>query len=278
MRYVAYRTGFESGDGGVVVGVLDPSGAAIAPIAPIADFYADPSSFLRAAPTGAAVPREQVRTVPPVPAGARVLCLGLNYRAHAAESGAEPPSRPTVFGRFTSTLCCDGDPVAVPPAEGRLDWEAELVAVLGAGLRSASPAEAQRAVLGFTCGNDLSARGFQMATSQWTLGKNTPGSAPIGPEVVTADELGDHTKLHIGCTVNGAVMQSASTADMIFGVAESLAYISGAMDLHPGDLLFTGTPEGVGFTREPPVFLVPGDTVTVEIEGIGTLTNTIVGA
>jgi 2-keto-4-pentenoate hydratase/2-oxohepta-3-ene-1,7-dioic acid hydratase in catechol pathway len=216
--------------------------------------------------------------VPPVPTTSRILCLGLNYLKHAEEQGDELPSTPTVFARYRSTLTGHLTEVPIPSDDDRFDWEGELAVIIGRPLKDAAPEEAEAAILGYTCFNDLSSRGYQWATSQWTLGKNADKSGPIGPVVVTPDELGDPYKLKIETRVNGATMQSGSTSDMMFRAPETISYISRTMTLLPGDVLSTGTPDGVGFARTPPIYLKGGDTVEVEIEGIGILSNRIVAS
>jgi 2,4-diketo-3-deoxy-L-fuconate hydrolase len=270
MRLFAYDH-----DGTRWMGVL--VGEEVAPLASVVDFYADTEGHLAKAaePGGGRRPVDDLVPVPPVPETARVLCVGVNYRAHATEAAVDVSAVPTVFARWPSTLVGDGTPVPLPAAEPRLDWEGELAAILKAPLRGATEAEAEAAILGYTCFSDLSTRGFQMATSQWTLGKNGDATGPIGPVIVTPDELGDPYALHLETRVNGKAMQSASTGDMIFRAPAVLAFASGAMTLRPGDVLATGTPEGVGFSRNPPIFLQPGDEVEVDIERIGVLRNRI---
>jgi 2,4-diketo-3-deoxy-L-fuconate hydrolase len=265
---------FDDGDGPTMGRVIDGN---VTPLGPLDDFYADLTAGRRLAadPPAERRPLGTLHLLPPVPSTCRVVCVGVNYRRHADEASVSLSGVPTIFARFTSTLIGHDATVSLPPGEPRLDWEGELAAIVGAPLSGADAATAAQAVLGYTCFNDLSARGYQMATSQWTLGKNSDRSGPTGPELVTADELGDPYSLHLETRRNGEVMQSASTADMIFRVGEVLAYISGSMSLRPGDLLATGTPEGVGFTRTPPVLLGPGDVVEVEIERIGVLRTTI---
>ncbi len=214
--------------------------------------------------------------VPPVPTTSRILCLGLNYLKHAEEQGDELPSTPTIFARYRSTLTGHLTEVPIPSDDDRFDWEGELAVIIGKPLKNATPEEAEAAILGYTCFNDLSARGYQWATSQWTLGKNADRSGPIGPVVVTPGELGDPYKLNIETRVNGITMQSGNTSDMVFRAPETISHISRIMTLLPGDVLSTGTPDGVGFTRRPPIYLKDGDNVEVEIEGIGILSNYIV--
>src|SRR5262249_51935543 len=182
------------------------------------------------------------------------------------------------WGGGPSRLRVSGPPVPVPPREDHLDWEGELAAVLGRHLRDATVEQAREAIFGYSCFNDLTARGFQRASRQWTLGKNADHSAPIGPWLVTADEIPAPDRLRILTRVNGEVVQDGSTGDQIFSAAEIAAYASGCMTLRPGDVIATGTPAGVGFTRQPPRYLRPGDTVEVEIDQIGRLVTPIIPA
>lgn len=250
----------------------------ITPLCPVDDFYGDVEGWLQRARGlhADALRLDEVPLVPPVPATAKVLCVGLNYRSHADEANLELPGAPNIFARWPSTLVPPGIPVPVPPAEDGLDWEGELAVVVGRRLVSSTLEAARDATLGFTCFNDLSARKFQMAASQWALGKNADRSGPIGPTIVTTDELPDVSSLLLETRVNGEVVQSAKTDQMIFKPDEVLAYASGCLTLEPGDVLATGTPDGVGFLRSPPWLLGPGDTVEVDIESIGTLRNPIV--
>ncbi|HEX3605565.1 MAG TPA: fumarylacetoacetate hydrolase family protein, partial [Candidatus Dormibacteraeota bacterium] len=211
----------------------------------------------------------------PVPATAKVICAALNYASHAAETGGRVSEHPNLFARWAATLVPAGVPVPVPRTEPGLDWEVELAVVVGAPLIDVGPDEVAAGVLGYTVFNDLSARAHQQASRQWALGKNSDRSGPVGSTIVTADSL-DAAGLHLETRVNGEVMQSGSTADMIFSIAELLAYASRTITLRPGDLIATGTPPGVGFVREPPVFLVPGDVVEVEVEGIGMVRTPVV--
>jgi 2-keto-4-pentenoate hydratase/2-oxohepta-3-ene-1,7-dioic acid hydratase in catechol pathway len=245
------------------------------------DFWASPDRILTDAATSPDVPAvlslEQVTQVPIVPAGARVLCVGLNYRAHAAEGGFTVPEWPTIFGRFTSSLTVGGVPVPVPANEPGLDWEGEIAAYVGSPLVDADPDTARKAVLGYSTFNDITARRAQKLTAQWTLGKNGDNSGPMGP-LVTADEVGDlRDGLRLRTRVNGVTVQGASTADMIFDVGSLLSLISHTMTLQPGDVIATGTPEGVGYVRNPPWLLGDGDVVEVEVDKLGTLRTPIGG-
>lgn len=261
-------------NGDVWIAVETASG--IAPVMPVADFYADTVGGIAHALQKTARDTEELPAAMFVPATAKVLCAGLNYVNHAAESRKELPSHPDVFARWASTLSMDGAPVPVPHNEPGLDWEGELAAVIGVELKNATPEEVEAGILGFTCLNDLSARYHQRATAQWAIGKNADASAPLGPVLVTADEIADPYALSIRTRVNGQTMQDGTTADMIFRVGRIGAYASETMTLRPGDVISTGTPQGVGSARRPPVFLTGGDVVEVEIHGIGTLTTPIV--
>ncbi|MGW1146207.1 fumarylacetoacetate hydrolase family protein [Streptomyces sp. NPDC002454] len=276
MRLIGFHEGGERW-----IAAVGPEGT-VSRIATADAFYRDPAAALaeaRRAP--AAFEPHPERAAPTVPATAKVLCVGLNYREHAEEADARVPEHPTVFGRWESTLVCDGEAVPVPEVEPGLDWEGELAVVIGERLTDASEESALRGVLGFTCFNDISARQRQFHTTQWTLGKNPDRSGPIGPVLVTADEWGGPegwSGRRLTTRLNGEVVQSGDTADMIFSVGRILSYISRTTTLAPGDVVATGTPAGVGFVRTPPRLLVPGDVVEVEIDGIGVLRNPVVGA
>jgi 2-keto-4-pentenoate hydratase/2-oxohepta-3-ene-1,7-dioic acid hydratase in catechol pathway len=250
----------------------------VAALASLRDFYADVPGWLRrgAASTGeASRPLAGLTLIPPVPETAKVVCAALNYASHAAETGGRLPDHPNLFARWAATLVPGGTPVPVPRTEPGLDWEVELAVVVGAPLIDVTPEQVAAGVLGYTVFNDLSARVHQRTSRQWALGKNSDRSGPVGSTIVTADSL-DAGSLHLETRVNGQVMQSGSTADMIFSVAELLSYASRTITLRPGDLIATGTPPGVGFVRDPPILLVPGDVVEVEVEGIGSVRTPIV--
>jgi 2,4-diketo-3-deoxy-L-fuconate hydrolase len=267
-------TAFDEDGAAVMAVVLDD---VLEPLCPVAEFYADVERWMDAAAsvTSGSVARVDRQEVPAVPPTAKVLCVGLNYQAHAAEGGRDVPPHPNVFARWASTLVADGATIPLPVEEPRLDYEAELVAVIGAELSGADPAVAAAGILGYACGNDVTARGYQHRTSQWGLGKNADRSAPIGP-LVTPDELGPLDDLAIVCRLNGTEVQRSRLGRMIFPPDEIISYASGCLTLHPGDVIYTGTPEGVGFRRDPPLFMGDGDVVEVAIEGIGSLSNRIV--
>ena len=213
---------------------------------------------------------------PVVTGGDKILCIGLNYMQHAKECNLPLPPAPVLFNKFSNALAADGDCVKLEPAYQEYDYEAELVAVIGKPARDVSEEEALNYVFGYTCGNDLSTRDLQFARSnQWLLSKTFDGFAPIGPVVVTADAI-DPNNLAISSTVNGELRQNSNTSDMIFNTAQIIADLSRHFTLMPGDLIFTGTPQGVmhGYPKDQKNWLKPGDAVTVTIEGIGTLHNT----
>ena len=269
MRLIGYLV-----DGVPTIGAVQQD--LVAPLASVEEFYADVDAVLaRASRASGSVRLDEVSQVPPVPRSAKVLCVGLNYQGHAAEARMTVPPYPTVFARWASTLVVDGDVLSVPPSEPGLDWEVELAAVIGRRTSLADRGTALASVLGYTVFNDVSAREHQMHTTQWTLGKNADRTGPIGPVVVTPDEIGDLQTLHLQTRVNGEVMQSACTKDMIFSVSDIIAYITETITLEPGDVVATGTPEGVALARTPQQYLTGGDVVEVEIDRIGTLRNPV---
>jgi len=219
----------------------------------------------------------KVELLQPLRHPGKVICVGLNYRDHASESGHKPPEFPTLFARFASSLVGPSDPIVRPVDSTQLDYEGELVAVIGKAGRRISKASALDHVAGYSIFNDGSVRDFQLRTPQWTLGKNFDGTGAFGPVFVTADALPPGAGgLKIETRLNGKVMQSASTDDLIFDVATLVADISAGISLEPGDLIVTGTPSGVGAARKPPVFMKAGDVCEIEIERIGILRNAIV--
>ncbi|GIP22526.1 fumarylacetoacetate hydrolase family protein [Paenibacillus sp. J22TS3] len=221
---------------------------------------------------------EQIRYAPCVPNSRKIICIGLNYRRHAEESGMNPPEEPLLFSKFSNALAAHQEDIELPAESRQVDYEAELGIVIGRKVRNISKEDALSAVFGYCCANDLSARDLQFRSSQWLLGKSCDGFAPCGPYLITADEVPSPNKLEIRTLVNGEVRQSSNTSDMIFHCDEIISYISRHMTLEPGDLILTGTPEGVimGLPESERVWLRDGDTVTVEIEGLGSLTNRLV--
>ena len=212
---------------------------------------------------------------PPIDLPSKIICVGLNYRDHAEEQGAPLPERPILFAKWPNTLGGPGDAIVVPSISTKVDYEAELGVVIGSRVRGVSKENALEAVRGYLCLNDVSARDLQFADGQWTRGKSPDTFCPVGPQLVPASEVPDPQALAIRAILNGEVMQDSSTANMVFGVAEVIEFITQAITLEPGDLIATGTPAGVGAFRDPPVFMQPGDEVTIEIEGLGALTNPV---
>lgn len=227
---------------------------------------------------GKPFPADGVRILAPVPRPGKVICVGLNYADHAAESGAPIPEEPVIFNKFSTSVCGHLDPIVLPRISSQVDYEAELVVVIGRGGRYLAEESALEHVAGYCCGHDVSARDWQLGKpgKQWLLGKTFDTFAPYGPHLVTADEVGDPGNLGIQLRLNGQTMQSSSTQQLIFSIPKLLAYISRVCILEPGDVVFTGTPPGVGMARKPPVFLKPGDEVEVEVERLGTLRNPVV--
>jgi 2-keto-4-pentenoate hydratase/2-oxohepta-3-ene-1,7-dioic acid hydratase in catechol pathway len=218
--------------------------------------------------------RDAVKLLAPVPNPSKMIAIGLNYRDHAREQGVPIPDRPIIFAKFPTSVIGPGDTIAWDPAlTQQVDYEAELAFVIGKTARNVAEKDAITYVAGYTCANDVSARDLQFGDRQWVRGKSLDTFCPLGPLLVTADEIPDPQNLAVRAILNNQVMQDSSTAEMIFGVAELVAFISRAFTLLPGDVVLTGTPHGVGVFRDPPLFLKDGDRVVVEIERIGCLEN-----
>ena len=231
----------------------------------------------RARSTGDAIsPLAEVQLGPVVADPSKIVCIGLNYRDHAEETGQALPDVPTVFAKYPNVLVGAGEPIVAPRGSEQVDYEAELAFVIGRRARHVSEERAAEHVAGYTIFNDVTARDVQRRTPQWTLGKSFDTFGPLGPALVTPDEVPDPHALEIRLEVDGEVLQSSTTAGMIFQVPRLIAHLSAVMTLEPGDVVSTGTPAGVGFVRNPPRFLRPGQTVRIEIEGLGTLENPVV--
>ena len=214
---------------------------------------------------------------PVVPNPSKVFCLGLNYEHHIRETARELPKHPTLFAKFADALAGPRDPIVLPTASKAVDWEGELVIVVGRAVRHATGDEAAAAIAGFAVGNDVSMRDWQMRTMQWLQGKTWERSSPVGPALVTADEVGGpEPDLLLRVTVDDEVVQEARTGDLLFKPVYTVSYVSTIVTLKPGDLIFTGTPGGVGAARQPPRFLRPGEVVRTSIEGVGELVNEFV--
>ena len=218
-----------------------------------------------------------VEVLPPLPAPGKIVCIGLNYADHSAESGFKVPDYPTVFGRFASSLIGHEAPIVRPRVSEQLDYEGEFVAVIGAGGRDIPKEHALDHIAAYSLFNDASIRDYQFKAPQWTVGKNFDGTGAFGPWLVTADELPPGCQgLRLQTRLNGAVVQSASTNELVFDVATLVTVLSEAFTLEPGDVIVTGTPSGVGLARKPPLWMKPGDVCEVELEGIGILRNPVV--
>jgi 2-keto-4-pentenoate hydratase/2-oxohepta-3-ene-1,7-dioic acid hydratase in catechol pathway len=227
-------------------------------------------------PAGEEVTLSEVTLLVPVPRPGKIICIGLNYRAHAIEGGFAIPEYPAVFMRGPTSLVDPGADMIYPQVSDQLDYEAELAVVIGTTATNVDAANALDHVAGYSCFNDGSVRNYQRLSTQWTMGKNFDRTGGFGPELVTPDELPPGASgLRIVSRLNGDIMQDSNTSDMIFDVATLVATLSQAMTLEPGDVIATGTPSGVGYARKPPVFMRPGDVTEIEIEGIGTLRNGI---
>ncbi|HEY3684068.1 MAG TPA: fumarylacetoacetate hydrolase family protein [Streptosporangiaceae bacterium] len=224
---------------------------------------------------GAALPLDDVRLAPPVRRPEKIICLGRNYRAHAEEGGGSVPAAPELFAVFANTLIGHRAPIVLPRVSTRIDYEAELAVVIGSRARDVPADRALGHVAGYTILNDVTARDYQSKTSQWFQGKGLDTFSPTGPWLVTADEVPDPQSLRIRLAIGERVLQDAVTSEMIYPVAETIAYVSRLMTLEPGDIIATGTPEGVGNARKPPVYLRDGDTVRITIDAIGTLENPV---
>jgi len=211
----------------------------------------------------------------PIERPGKIVCVGLNYRDHAEEQGAELPAAPLLFAKWTTALVGPGEPIVIPPIVGKADYEAELGVVVGERVKGVSKENAFEAVRGYLCANDVSARDLQFGDGQWTRGKSPDTFCPVGP-MTPRDEVSDPHALRIRAIVSGEVLQDSTTANLIFGIDEVIAYASQTTTLEPGDLILTGTPAGVGVFRDPQRLLQPGDEVTIEIDGLTSLTNPVV--
>ncbi len=220
-------------------------------------------------------PREDVRFLPPIPDPEKIICIGLNYRDHAEEQSRSLPQNPLIFAKFSSSLIGYDDEIKLPAISQKVDPEAELCVVMLESGKELSLERAREAIAGYTIGNDVSARDLQFSDKQWVRGKSCDTFAPCGPFLVTEDEIGDPHQLKIELSVNGKVQQSSNTQNLIFDCYTLVSYISQSITLKTGDLIFTGTPGGVGVFRKPPVFLKAGDVVEISIEKIGTLRNPV---
>jgi acylpyruvate hydrolase len=226
-----------------------------------------------ARPAAAPVPLAEADFAPVVTSPSKIICVGLNYRTHIAETGREMPQYPTLFTKFAETLMGPADDLVIPSVSEKVDWEVELAVVVGAPVYRATAQQASAAIAGYATSNDVSMRDWQRRTLQWTAGKIFERSTPVGPFLVTPDEVDHASDLEIRCEVDGTVMQRARTSDLLFRPADVIAYTSQAITLRPGDLILTGTTGGVGDARKPPVYLKPGQVLRTYVEGLGECVN-----
>lgn len=281
MRFILYRR-----EGEVAVGALrgaslfGPKAQSTQPADLQALLTAGPDAMRQAYDTllkGEEVDMSKIEYLPPLPSPEKIICVGLNYKDHAKESGFEVPKYPALFGRFPSSLIGHGAPIVRPKVSEQLDYEGELVAIIGKAGRNIPKERALEHVAGYSIFNDASIRDYQFKSAQWMVGKNFDSTGAFGPVFVTADELEPGAKgLRLTTRLNGVALQNASTSDMIFDVATQVSLLSDAMLLKPGDVFVTGTPSGIGIARDPKILMKPGDVCEVEIEGIGLLSNPVV--
>ncbi len=279
MRLVTFTTGTGS-RAGLVSGdrIIDLAAAG----------YSDVLSFLEAgdvavaaandlaANPGETIRRADVTLQAPIPVPPKFICIGLNYRDHAIESGMDIPTTPIVFTKYSNAVTGPGQPIELPPVSNQVDYEAEFAFVIGKRGKNIPAEKWEEHVFGYTIVHDVSARDYQLATSQWTIGKTFDTFGPMGPELVAKDEIPDPHNLRISLELNGQVLQDSNTKQFIFDIPALIEYLSKVMTLVPGDIVSTGTPPGVGMARKPPIFMKPGDDVAISIEGIGELRNPVV--
>ncbi|WP_321472043.1 fumarylacetoacetate hydrolase family protein [uncultured Paludibaculum sp.] len=282
MRLVTYMSPGEVARAGVVVGEqvfsLQPLGFGdvLSVIAGGAAARTAIDRYLASLPANSGKPLNNVVLLAPVPRPPKFICVGLNYRDHAAESKMEIPSVPTIFSKFSNCVTGPGAPIILPANSTKPDYEAEFAFVIGVGGRHIPADRWRDHVYGYMCVNDVSARDFQMATSQWLMGKTFDSFAPTGPWLTTADEIEDPHNLDIRMEINGETLQSSNTSNLIFNIPQLIEYLSSVFTLEPGDVVTTGTPAGVGFGHKPPRWLKAGDETVVTVQGLGSLRNPVV--
>ena len=281
MKIVTFRRSGTAPEPGVVADdrVIGLSGAGYSDVLSlIANWDSARSAveaYIKQSPKEASAELSSVTLLAPVPRPPKLICVGLNYRDHAKESGMEIPAVPTIFNKFPNVVIGPGETVVLPKASAKPDYEAEFAFVIGKGGRHISADRWSEHVFGYTIVNDVSARDFQMQTTQWLMGKTFDTFAPMGPWIVTADEIADPHALDIRMTINGEVLQNSNTRELIFRIPELIAFLSSVVTLEPGDIVSTGTPAGVGFGHKPPRWLREGDECIVSVESIGELRNPI---
>ena len=280
MKLVSYRRAGKAAFGAIKEeGIVDLASRMPA-LADLASLLADDAALeearrLVATAVAADFPLADVELEPVIPRPNKIICVGINYVAHAAEAGRTVGKYPVIFHRYAETLLPHGAPLIRPTISDNFDFEAELAVVIGRGGSHIAPEDAMSHVAGYTCFNDASVRDWQFHTHQYGMGKNFRGTGALGPWLVTADEIPDYRELSVHGLLNGEQMQIGKLSELAFDIPALIAYVSQALDWQPGDILATGTPSGIGFKRQPPVFLKPGDTFDVVIPGIGTLSNPV---
>jgi 2-keto-4-pentenoate hydratase/2-oxohepta-3-ene-1,7-dioic acid hydratase in catechol pathway len=282
MRIVTFRRPGTAPEAGIVAGdrVIGLSAAGYDSVLQLIENWdtarATVEALLNQTPREAAADLSQVTLMAPIPRPPKLICVGLNYRDHAKESGMEIPSVPTIFNKFPNVVIGPNDPIVLPKNSEKPDYEAEFAFVIGKGGRHIAADTWQDHVFGYTIVNDVSARDFQMKTSQWLMGKTFDTFAPMGPWIVTADEVADPHALDISMTIGGQVLQNSNTRELIFRIPQLIEFLSSVVTLEPGDIVSTGTPAGVGFGFKPPRWLRAGDECVVTVAGIGELRNPVV--
>jgi 2-keto-4-pentenoate hydratase/2-oxohepta-3-ene-1,7-dioic acid hydratase in catechol pathway len=282
MKFVTFQGADARAAAGVVSGdrVIGLGAAGfpdmLAVLASGAEGWAKIENFVSHPPADSTFPLASVRLLAPVPRPPKLICIGLNYRDHAAETHQEIPKVPTVFAKFSNVVIGPGDAIVLPRISRKPDYEAEFMFVIGTGGKNIPAEDWQRHVFGYTVFNDVSARDFQIATSQWMIGKTFDTFAPMGPYLVSADEIPDPHELEISLSIGGQILQHSNTRELIFKIPDLVAYLSSVVTLEPGDVVATGTPSGVGFARKPPRYLQSGDEVVVSVEGLGELRNPVI--
>jgi 2-keto-4-pentenoate hydratase/2-oxohepta-3-ene-1,7-dioic acid hydratase in catechol pathway len=282
MRFVTFESGAQPrpgllSDNGLVT---DLTGAGFASLLDLieagSEGRAKAEKFAASASKDQQHPLEKIKLLAPIPRPRKLICVGLNYRDHAAETGSEIPSVPTIFNKFATAVVGPGANIVLPKVSKSPDYEAEFAFVIGRGGRQIAAADWERHVFGYTIVNDVTARDYQRATTQWLMGKTFDTFAPMGPWITTADAIADPHALDIQIEINGELLQNSNTRELIFKVPDLIAFLSSVFTLEPGDIVSTGTPAGVGVARKPQRFLRPGDAVVVKIPAIGELRNPVV--
>jgi 2-keto-4-pentenoate hydratase/2-oxohepta-3-ene-1,7-dioic acid hydratase in catechol pathway len=282
MRFVTFESGGKGHPGLLTTDdlVVDLTEAGFSSILDLIEAGSEGRAKAEAYAAGAArenkYPLNSVKLLAPIPRPRKLICVGLNYRDHATETGSAIPDVPTIFNKFATAVIGPGDDIVLPKVSKSPDYEAEFAFVIGTGGRQIGADDWRKHIFGYTMVNDVSARDYQRATTQWLMGKTFDTFAPMGPWIVTADEIADPHNLDIQLEINGEILQNSNTRELIFKIPELIAFLSSVFTLEPGDIVSTGTPAGVGVARNPQRFLQPGEEVTVRIAGIGELVNPVV--